>query len=100
MENVPASDREEYDILCGQLNPAVSLALATLKKISFKEFVINSIAQVCGAFWGAVFAYWLYYSKSKNILFCRFPLILLCPFFYDTSARKPFCLLPEIIRNF
>ncbi|KJH51503.1 channel protein, MIP family [Dictyocaulus viviparus] len=50
----------------GQLNPAISLMLVTLGKLSVPHFFIYWIVQTLGAFVGAGAAYAVYYDQFRN----------------------------------
>ena len=50
-----------------QLNPAASLAMAIDKRISWKDFVCYSLAQIVGAFLGAL-VIWLFLGSAAGSL--------------------------------
>ncbi|KAF9098241.1 hypothetical protein BGX23_006657 [Mortierella sp. AD031] len=50
----------------GHLNPAVSLAMVIFRGLSWADFVIYSIAQLAGAFAGALVVYITNYSAIKD----------------------------------
>ncbi|MFH4973783.1 hypothetical protein AB6A40_000492 [Gnathostoma spinigerum] len=52
----------------GHLNPAISLMFYTFGRISFLEFIYNSIGQFVGAFVGTLLAYLLYYDQVTHFL--------------------------------
>ncbi|CAB3399729.1 unnamed protein product [Caenorhabditis bovis] len=50
----------------GHFNPAVSLAMVTLGKLSIKDFVVYCIVQTLGAFAGSGVAYLAYYDQFEK----------------------------------
>uniref|UniRef100_A0AC35TNW5 Aquaporin n=1 Tax=Rhabditophanes sp. KR3021 TaxID=114890 RepID=A0AC35TNW5_9BILA len=55
-----------YKTSGGHLNPAVSLFQLTMGKINAITFILYSIAQTAGAFFGAFFVYVLYYDAINH----------------------------------
>ena len=57
-----------FGVSGGHLNPAVSVAMAVSRKLSWKKVPVYFVGQYIGAFLGAVFVYLIYYGK-KNVAF-------------------------------
>ncbi|CAJ0580021.1 unnamed protein product, partial [Mesorhabditis spiculigera] len=57
-----------YQTSGGQLNPAISLLMATLGNMPYSWVLPYSIAQLSGAFTGAALAYGVYYERSLRYL--------------------------------
>jgi len=50
----------------GHMNPAVSLAMVTLGKLTFRHFILYSLVQTVGAFIGAAMCFALYSDAIRN----------------------------------
>ncbi|CAJ0565931.1 unnamed protein product, partial [Mesorhabditis spiculigera] len=57
-----------YQTSGGQLNPAISLLMATLGNMPYSWVLPYSVAQLGGAFTGAALAYGVYYERSLRYL--------------------------------
>ncbi len=86
------------DISGAHLNPAVTIGLAVAGKFSWSEVPSYLLAQLLGAFAGAVLAWLTYkdhFAATKN------PSLLLAVFSTGPAIRKPFSnLLTETIATF
>lgn len=51
----------------GHINPAVSLAMAVIGKLSWWKVPLYYIAQTCGAFCGAAATYAVYYGNMFHL---------------------------------
>lgn len=86
------------DISGAHLNPAVTIGLAVAGKFSWNEVPSYLLAQLLGAFIGAVLA-WLTYKDHFSAT--KDPSLLLAVFSTGPAIRKPFSnLLTETIATF
>ena len=55
----------------GHINPAVSLTMAVLHRISWVQFIVYSLAQYLGAFVASATVYGVYYGRSilNNVVY-------------------------------
>jgi glycerol uptake facilitator-like aquaporin len=84
-----------FGFISAHLNPAMFLFLAILGKVSWTEFVVCSLADFCGAFFGAVLV-WLFYLPHfgftslplPNEFFDSVANYLEGPVSYETNAGR------------